>query len=192
MPDVSRVRKAQNLADNLTYGLTGYLTYESTGGLGQAFSEYFLYAPIIRIARAIGWEVVDQLPVLKSHTSNGPGKTIDFAMYRDKTIIMLEVKWVGRNILASNVLPKLRNDIDKLRSQDMRKAVKRRFSQVDPQTKYLKWIMVVGTVKCDDAAESPNVVGSGKVKQSWDSARLISNAELSAPRRWYGADLYEL
>lgn len=97
-------------------GLPSYVSYLSACGMFDAFSEYVLYEPILRILKANNWHVeteceapgVEQPPT-------GDKKRIDFvAKSSQGTLFALEVKWVKAKAKNKNdELPILR-DVEKL------------------------------------------------------------------------------
>ena len=105
--------KPRNLIVSLTEGLLGYLIYQSRCGLHEAYSEYLLYDPIVRIAKDKGWHIKSEF-VVDTKLSKGDKKRIDF-LFTDKinnTLIGLEVKYLKNK----NSSLTIKNDIDKLNS----------------------------------------------------------------------------
>src|SRR3954454_16855623 len=86
-----------NVLYRIKRGLAGYVSYLAACEMNDAFSEYVLYEPILRILTARGFSVkcevaapgVVRLP-------RGESKKIDFVATRtDGQHFALEVKWSG-------------------------------------------------------------------------------------------------
>jgi hypothetical protein len=95
-------------------GLCGYVSYLAACGMKQAFSEYVLYEPILRIFTARRFKVLCEYecPGIKQ-PKTGDRKRLDFYATRKdrngKNIeIALEVKWV------KNVKVNVSRDVEKL------------------------------------------------------------------------------
>jgi hypothetical protein len=105
--------KPRNLIVSLTEGLLGYLIYQSRCGLHEAYSEYLLYDPTVRIAKDKGWQIKSEF-IVDTKLSKGDKKRIDF-LFTDKinnTLIGLEVKYLKNK----NSLISIANDLEKLNS----------------------------------------------------------------------------
>jgi len=86
----------KNLINAITEGLLGYLIYLSRTGMQEAYSEYLLYDPIIRIAKDKGWEIKSEYPT-DNKTTSGDKKRIDFLFKSSNDqskVIGLEVKYI--------------------------------------------------------------------------------------------------
>lgn len=92
--------KPLSLLDSMCRGLSGYMTYQASCGMSQAYSEYFLYDPICRIAKDKGWSVQAQFPMPKLKKYSKGKRSIDFdLLYIQKESdykcrIAIEVKWI--------------------------------------------------------------------------------------------------
>ena len=90
-------------------GLAGYVSYLAACEMNEAFSEYVLYEPILRILTARNYTVeceyecpgVDQ-------PAKGDKKRIDFRATRPGLELAIEVKWLKA------AKPKLDSDLEKL------------------------------------------------------------------------------
>jgi hypothetical protein len=90
-------------------GLVGYVSYLAACEMNEAFSEYVLYEPILRVLTARGYTVqcevvcpgIDQPPV-------GDKKKLDFVALNNGLTLALEVKWVR------NRRPSVEEDLRKL------------------------------------------------------------------------------
>ena len=91
-------------------GLSAYVSYLAACEMNEAFSEYVLYEPILRILTARGYTVrcevacpgIAQPPV-------GDKKRLDFYAHKGSSRFALEVKW------ARSSRPNVSSDILKLR-----------------------------------------------------------------------------
>ncbi len=92
-------------------GLSAYVSYLAACEMNEAFSEYVLYEPIVRILTASGYTVkcefvcpgIDQ-PLV------GDKKRLDVYAYKGDSRFALEVKW------AKSSKPNVSSDIKKLRA----------------------------------------------------------------------------
>ena len=105
-------RKLSGLPDvmfRIQRGLAGYVSYLAACEMNQAFSEYVLYEPILRILIARGYEVECEsvCPGIQQ-PKTGDKKKLDFVASNDKVNFALEVKW------ARTRNPRLRMDLEKL------------------------------------------------------------------------------
>jgi Holliday junction resolvase len=75
-------------------GLAGYVSYLAACDMNQAFSEYVLYEPILRILTSQGYKVRCEC-VCPGFKSKGKGdkKRIDFVAKRHSEHFAMEVKW---------------------------------------------------------------------------------------------------
>ena len=91
-------------------GLCGYVSYLAACEMNEAFSEYVLYEPILRIFTASGFEVKceHECPGAVQPTK-GDRKRLDFyASDRDGLRFAIEVKWISTRRLD------VRSDVEKL------------------------------------------------------------------------------
>lgn len=90
-------------------GLAGYVSYLAACEMNEAFSEYVLYEPILRILSARGFGVECEV-VCPGFERAGAGdyKKIDFVAKSGNAHFALEIKW------ARNNRPKVTPDIEKL------------------------------------------------------------------------------
>lgn len=98
-------REPNNVLCRIQRGLAGYVSYLAACEMNQAFSEYVLYEPMLRILTARGYMVkcesrCDELP---RHAGGGDYKRIDFEVTRidppPPLRFALEVKWAKRATL---------------------------------------------------------------------------------------------
>jgi Holliday junction resolvase len=91
-------------------GLAGYVSYLAACEMNEAFSEYILYEPIVRIMSARGYTVRSEVPcpgVKQPKTDDK--KKIDFVACRNKNLTCaMEVKWARRGKI------KIDSDLEKL------------------------------------------------------------------------------
>lgn len=104
--------KDPHLADALyrvKRGLAGYVSYLAACDMNQAFSEYVLYEPILRILTARGYTVECEYrcPGI-AQPAQGDKKRVDFRATAERSEIGLEVKWI------KSEKPKIQRDIAKL------------------------------------------------------------------------------
>jgi hypothetical protein len=122
-------------------GLAGYVSYLAACQMNEAFSEYVLYEPILRILMARGYvvECEYECPGIRQ-PKKGDKKKIDFYAKGHGLVLAIEVKW------ARSSKPGISKDIAKL------KAVKR----VQPDTFAL--LCIFGR-KSHITAFAPKVLG---------------------------------
>lgn len=91
-------------------GLCGYVSYLAACEMNQAFSEYVLYEPILRIMTAQGFIVhcEHKCPGVVQ-TSRGDKKRLDFYATGSKSRLAIEVKWLKSKSLSID------RDIEKLK-----------------------------------------------------------------------------
>jgi hypothetical protein len=92
-------------------GLAAYVSYLAACEMNQAFSEYVLYEPILRIltARAYTVECEYECPGIE-HAAQGDRKRIDFYAIGHSVELAIEVKW------AKTEKPNVNRDIEKLQA----------------------------------------------------------------------------
>jgi hypothetical protein len=90
-------------------GLAAYVSYLAACEMNQAFSEYVLYEPILRILTARGYRVSSEVECPGIHQpSRGDRKRLDFYAEGHGFKLAIEVKW------ARNKTPKVKSDLEKL------------------------------------------------------------------------------
>ncbi len=106
-----RVTEPGDVLYRIKRGLSAYVSYLAACEMNQAFSEYVLYEPILRILSARRYVVSCEYecPGIQ-HAGRGDRKRIDFYAVRDDIEFALEVKW------AKSVRPRLSGDIEKLKA----------------------------------------------------------------------------
>lgn len=107
----TEVKEPMDVLYRLKRGLAGYVTYLAACDMNQAFSEYVLYEPILRILTARGYTVKCEYECPGTER-NGPGdkKRLDFYATGHSITLGIEVKW------AKSKKPKIKEDIAKLRA----------------------------------------------------------------------------
>lgn len=92
-------------------GLAGYVSYLAACEMNQAFSEYVLYEPILRILNGNGYSVQceHECPGIEQ-PARGDKKRIDFYAVGKIDTLAVEVKW------AKSAKPKIDGDLAKLRA----------------------------------------------------------------------------
>src|SRR6266404_5224747 len=106
-------RKELSEPNNVLYrikrGLAGHISYLAACEMNQAFSEYVLYEPILRILTARGYEVRSEVlcPGIQQ-PKRGDKKKLDFVASREKLTCAIEVKWARhRRMMIDGDLEKL-------------------------------------------------------------------------------------
>jgi hypothetical protein len=100
----------------LKRGLSGYISYLAACEMNQAFSEYVLYEPILRILTACGYTVNCEFVcpgLTRDEGGRGDQKRIDFDVTNQDSRFAIEVKWTGAKRLD------VARDYAKLRSYRM-------------------------------------------------------------------------
>ncbi|MEA2325270.1 MAG: hypothetical protein QOE68_229 [Thermoanaerobaculia bacterium] len=92
-------------------GLSAYVSYLAACEMNQAFSEYVLYEPILRILMARGFSVQCEYecPGIV-HLNQGDRKRLDFFATGYSLELAIEVKW------ARSKSPRIQRDVEKLRA----------------------------------------------------------------------------
>jgi hypothetical protein len=100
-----------NVLYRLKRGVTSYVSYLAACEMNEAFSEYVLYEPILRILTARGYLVSCEVvcPGIQ-HATIGDKKRLDFVATRKELALAIEVKWVKQRA------PSLNADLAKLES----------------------------------------------------------------------------
>lgn len=90
-------------------GLAAYVSYLAACEMNQAFSEYVLYEPILRILTARGFavECEYECPGIQ-HAAQGDRKRIDFHATGHGAELAIEVKWARKPAV------KIERDVEKL------------------------------------------------------------------------------
>lgn len=99
-----------NVLYRIKRGLAGYVSYLAACEMNEAFSEYVLYEPILRILTARGYTAHCEVkcPGLV-HAQVGDAKKLDFVAEKDGIKFALEAKWARqRSLDVSRDLEKLR------------------------------------------------------------------------------------
>jgi hypothetical protein len=90
-------------------GLAGYISYLAACEMNEAFSEYVLYEPILRILTARGYAVQSEVPCPGiPQPKTGDKKKLDFVACRRGLTCAIEVKW------AQSTKITIKSDLDKL------------------------------------------------------------------------------
>ena len=89
--------------------MAAYISYLAACEMNEAFSEYVLYEPLLRIMTARGFTVECEVecPGIK-HAENGERKRLDFVATGHNLKIAIEVKWI------KDRKPLLAPDVEKL------------------------------------------------------------------------------
>lgn len=78
-------------------GLCGYVSYLAACDMNEAFSEYVLYEPILRIMKARGFDVECEVECPGvAQPNRGDKKKLDFLAEGHDRKIAIEVKWVRK------------------------------------------------------------------------------------------------
>lgn len=81
-------------------GLAGYISYLAACEMNEAFSEYVLYEPILRILTARGYKVESEVlcPGIQQ-PKTGDKKRLDFVACLPNLTCAIEVKWAWNKTL---------------------------------------------------------------------------------------------
>ena len=104
--------KPRNLIKALSEGILGYMLYQSRCGIHEAYSEYLLYDPIVRISKDKNWSIESEFSV-DSKRGKGDKQRIDFLCGSsvNNTKIGLEIKFLKTRDSQLNI----KSDIYKLK-----------------------------------------------------------------------------
>ena len=99
-------------------GLSGYVSYLAACEMNDAFSEYVLYEPILRILMARGFssETEAECPNIEQPLT-GDKKRIDFVSQKDALHFAIEVKWARMETVNGELKKKpvdILSDLNKL------------------------------------------------------------------------------
>jgi len=109
MTSKNELPEPNNVLYRIKRGLAGYISYLAACEMNEAFSEYVLYEPILRILTARGYAVESEvvcpgIPPPKT----GDRKKLDFVASCEKLTCAIEVKWArGKRIMIDGDLEKL-------------------------------------------------------------------------------------
>ena len=151
-----------NFINTICRGIVGYISYNATCDLSTVYSEYMLYEPIARIAKAQGYSVSCEYPAANQTIGRGDKKRIDFKFTKSGEAVLVEVKWAKTKRAA------ISGDLEKLRATDAAQKYLLIFGHAD----------VVKTFEGEKRARLPPAKNSGKVVE-WNSGRTHYAA------RWY-------
>ena len=105
-----KVKEPVDVLYRIKRGLAGYVSYLAACEMNQAFNEYVLYEPMLRILTARGYTVQSEVicPGVEQ-PKRGDKKKIDFVARRNKKLTCaIEVKW------ARTKKPSIDSDLEKL------------------------------------------------------------------------------
>lgn len=107
---MSRLPPTKDALYRIKRGLAGYVSYLAACEMNEAFSEFVLYEPTLRILTARGFGVQCEYPC-PGFEKNGPGdhKKIDFVAEGNGERFAIEMKWAKRKIINVS------GDIEKLK-----------------------------------------------------------------------------
>lgn len=182
-------KKPLGLIHALADGLTGYMTYESRCGMSEAYNEYYIYYPIVRIANHLSWRVKSEWPHMKGSQfdKGGPGdhKRIDFLFSMEdkeektnKTIswVALEVKWTKQQLRSMDV----EKDVAKL------KQAKRIYSK---EKKLRAFLLIVGPHEVKGADSKLKAMLTGLPEES---KAIYSKGYKATSPHSYGVTIFEI
>jgi hypothetical protein len=109
MPSKNELPEPNDVLYRIKRGLAGYMSYLAACEMNEAFSEYVLYEPILRILTARGYEVQSEIlcPGVRQ-PKRGDKKKLDFVASRGKLTCAIEVKWArNKRIMIDSDLEKL-------------------------------------------------------------------------------------
>lgn len=104
-------REPANVLFRIKRGLSAYVSYLAACEMNQAFSEYALYEPILRILMARGYTVKCEYkcPGIQQ-PGQGDKKRLDFYAVKKPLRLAIEVKWV------KSKKPDIKRDVEKLQA----------------------------------------------------------------------------
>jgi hypothetical protein len=96
-----KLTEPSNVLFRIKRGLAGYVSYLAACEMNQAFSEYVLYEPVLRIltAREYAVRCEYECPGFERSTA-GDKKRIDFVAEHPDAQFALEVKWARRGRIS--------------------------------------------------------------------------------------------
>ena len=95
----SELSEPEDVLFRIKRGLAGYISYLAACEMNQAFSEYVLYEPILRILTARNYTVFCEYPRALLSAAIGDSKRVDFFARGDGARFVLEVKWAKNDML---------------------------------------------------------------------------------------------
>lgn len=105
----SRNREPSDVLFRIKRGLCGYVSYLAACDMNQAFSEYVLYEPVLRIMKARGYSVDCEVECPGvAQPQRGDKKKLDFYAVGHSREIALEIKWIRQGRLS------IERDLEKL------------------------------------------------------------------------------
>lgn len=109
MSETANNIESSNALYRVKRGLCGYISYLAACEMGQAFSEYVLYEPILRVLMARGFQVRCEFecPGIKQ-PDRGDKKRLDFFITGFGREFAMEVKWAKSETLN------IKRDLEKL------------------------------------------------------------------------------
>ncbi len=109
--EIKRNPEPTDVLFRIKRGLAAYVSYLAACEMNQAFSEYVLYEPLLRILTARGYtvECESECPGIQQPRS-GDRKRIDFVARGHSVHFALEVKWAKKPILN------IERDLEKLQA----------------------------------------------------------------------------
>lgn len=109
MASKNELPEPRNVLYRIKRGLAGYISYLAACEMNEAFSEYVLYEPILRILTARRYAVQSEVPCPGiPQPKTGDKKKLDFVASSGKLTCAIEVKWAQqRKIIIESDLEKL-------------------------------------------------------------------------------------
>lgn len=104
--------KPKNLIAALSEGILGYILYQARCGIQDAYSEYLLYDPVVRISKDKNWKLKSEFTV-EEIDGRGDNRKIDFLCtsgYNSDIKVGIEIKYLKDSKSSLSV----QNDSDKL------------------------------------------------------------------------------
>ena len=103
-------KPSSNALYRIKRGLSGYVSYLAACEMNEAFSEYVLYEPTLRILTAIGFTVKCESPCPGfERLGAGDHKKIDFVATGNGTHFAIEMKWArSKRLNVSHDVEKLK------------------------------------------------------------------------------------
>ena len=88
-----------NVLRRIKRGLAGHVSYLAACEMNEAFSEYVLYEPILRILLARGYAVKSEVKAPVPQPKKGDKRKLDFVVVGNGLDFAIEVKWAKRRTI---------------------------------------------------------------------------------------------
>jgi hypothetical protein len=101
---IANLKEPDDVLSRLKRGLAGYVSYLAACQMNEAFSEYVLYEPALRILMARGYAVKCEFPApgMNMAKKRGDKKRLDFSVTGHGLRFAIEMKWCKKKTLTVN------------------------------------------------------------------------------------------